>query len=205
MARMIAYSLHHRSLYHHHQYAYWSIRGLEGVPAVLGAYELPENTRLLLVSKTKYLKALERETFLDLKGMSGMVYHVEANIKGKNLDFMEGPVVSYIDGREIVLGTGMDDYFSSAWWMTQSEQRYSLPGSMGVVDRGTDYLVAYRLHEDDPVVFSDSIKFEWQNGAAFANGKAIGNPATLRATFDFWVYVWDEAANPTATDAADLV
>ena len=187
------------------QYAYWTIRGVRDIPATVGAFELPPNAKLSLVSKTKYLRALQNEPFLELSGSGGLVYHVEVNIKGKNLDFMEGPVVAHIDGAEHVLGTGLDDYFNSAWWMSKSEGRFTLPGSVGVLERGEGHLVAYRLHEHDPLLFTNAVSFMWQNGYEFETGKPIGNPTSLRATFDFWVYTWPSAPSQGASGADSTV
>lgn len=78
--------------------------------------------------------------------------------------FGEGDEMISIDGDEIpsVWGTGTEDYFLSAWGMEKSlTPFFGVPyfDQFGIVGGHTS---AYRWHINDPFVFNESFKFEFE-------------------------------------------
>lgn len=116
--------------------------------------------------------ALSRQNFtaLDVTGRGhyvGMFYYVRANSGGW---WGEGDDMIYIDGdpEPTLHGTGMEDYFSAAWGMKESEnfQRFGSPlWEVGKVGEGNEN-TAYRWHLEDAITFSKSIRVTHEKGSS---------------------------------------
>ncbi len=83
--------------------------------------------------------------------------------------FGEGDDFFYIDGGETprLRGTGTEDYFNDAWGFREfCTPYYGVPLYEGVLTG--DRVTAYRWHIEDPVTFSESLRFEVEHkGSVF--------------------------------------
>jgi hypothetical protein len=106
---------------------YYIIRGLLNSPIVIGDYQLPPNARLSLQKIENYIaQPLETVTLYNssLTNNSsapvvnatggGCVLLVAIQGRSDNMLYLEGRVRSVIDGAEVVLSSGTEDYFLSA-------------------------------------------------------------------------------------------
>ena len=102
----------------------------------------------------------------------------------------------------MLMSTGMEDYFDSAFYFNGGDFHAPVSGSTHQVQTGnrTEWS-GYRFHEMDPIVFSDGIRFQWRNGDVTdpatglkctlkAGGKVCGNPQPSEFKSYAWVYTW---------------
>ena len=105
---------------------------------------------------------------------AGRGHYVGCNLNIHNLRFThewnwygEGDDMIFIDGESwppSLHGTGMEDYFSTAWCPTQS---YSSPYHGIILGGGENWsgkVSFYRYHIEDPVMFSKSIRVTIEHG-----------------------------------------
>lgn len=104
-----------------------------------------------------------------------------------DLSFLEGQVRAVIDGELVVLSSGTEDYFLSGQYFDLGT--YATPGAgCTSIDRVGSAFSAWRLHEEDPVVWSAGIALTWRIGEARIKANATN------VTTYAWAYVWDPAA-----------
>ena len=102
----------------------------------------------------------------------------------------------------MLLSTGMEDYYDSAFYFDGGP--FHAPVS-GVTHLEAAAFSGYRFHEMDPIVFSDGMRFQWRNGdvtdvatglkctAEEAAGPTVttcGDPQSSTVDSTAWVYVW---------------
>ena len=94
----------------------------------------------------------------------------------------EGDDVFTIDG-ERFWGTGTEDYYGGAWgWgnVTSKGTRFGVPVADKPTLRGGQWSV-FRFHEEAPIPFRESFRFDLEHGAAGWDGRAVmgNNYATV--------------------------
>ena len=84
-------------------------------------------------------------------------------------------------GADVRLSSGFEDYYLSGQYFDAGAFASPLSG-MTAENRWLEpsRLVAYRLHEADPVVFERSLVLRWQNGM-YANGSLAANETHLQS------------------------
>ncbi len=142
----------------------------------------------------------ESYTVFKAKGRGHYVGTVLSSQNGIGHWFGEGDDFFYIDGEGIpsILGTGTEDYFNEAWNMRVHSTLYT--GCTVFEPRAPDArITAYRWHITDPVIFSESLKFEIERRGLIMNsaGELV---AKFKPRPDNWssVSFWyqDEVAEP---------
>ena len=86
-------------------------------------------------------------------------------LRGRALWFLEGNERVFVDGERSpsVLGTGTEDYFSSGWYFDTGP--YSAPyHGLTVKDVDAGRVSAYRWHIEDPIPFTQSLRFTIEHG-----------------------------------------
>ena len=174
--------------------AYVILRGCENLPIHVGAITLPTSARLRL-------HKIEAQTFapfafvpiVDLPMGSGLIYMHAIAAASASYNFWEGCYRMHTPHDQpfpgLVLSTGMEDYFDSAYGFNAGP--YHLPVS-GCTHRklGDEYVLdetgdaedeelrtrplevsAYRFHEEDPLYFSGGVRMTWRVGD-YANAAA---------------------------------
>ncbi len=90
-------------------------------------------------------------------------------MQGRNLGFLEGDEMIYVDGEEkpSIIGTGTEDYFSSGWYYDRG--LYSAPYH-GIVIKdeggGQARVSTYRWHIEDAMPFRKSMRVTIEHGHA---------------------------------------
>jgi len=185
--------------------AWFIFRGVENSDIVSLSYDThlyDPLTRLKLYTNERVtLKPLQ---FLDMvnTNKSGALFQVTLNINSTApVNFIEGCIRAHVNqGKSmIVLGTGIEDYFQSAFTFNGGEFRY--PGAgLNIKFPGDTGLSAYKFHTDDPFLFNDGLRLTIRNGDTFdpktnlkcmdEGGQPVGNPQPSVVTTYAWVYEW---------------
>eukprot|EP00662_Eupelagonemidae_sp_cell21_P042422 gene42422-24797_t len=87
-------------------------------------------------------------------------------VKSGNYNFMEGCFHLYSPPSAawpgLLLSTGMEDYYDSAFYFNGGVFRAPVSGSTHMAN--SNEWSGYRFHEMDPLVFSDGVRMQWRNG-----------------------------------------
>jgi hypothetical protein len=86
-------------------------------------------------------------------------------MNGRNLGFLEGNEMIYVDGEATasIIGTGTEDYFSSGWYFDHGP--YSAPyHGLVIKDQQRARVSAYRWHIEDAMPYTKSIRVTIQHG-----------------------------------------
>ena len=194
---------------------YMIVRGGLDIPLVIGEVTLPKTARLQL---QKFAGRMDNLEVLDVvsvpKGHEGLVFLnvLSVNNSGHGVGFLEGcphlfdPPDQAWPG--ILLGSGTEDYFDSGWYFNAGEFRLPVAGETHMNQSKTAAeWSAYRLHEMDPLRFSNGVRLTWRCGegggpsyTTDGSGKCYNtlpdkvphSPTTLCEWVESygWVYVW---------------
>lgn len=145
---------------------YWFIlRGVEAYPVVLGDLVLPVAARLRVHHARDV--ALQPMAFITManvsRGTSGAVLSLKLDSTSTDMNYLEACVRAYIDGAEqpLFLSSGAEDYFLSAYYF--NENLFKTPNSGLTFYDGKGTLSAYKVHDRDPILFSDGLALAWRN------------------------------------------
>ena len=94
---------------------------------------------------------------------SGCALSIQGKDKGR-MYYLEEPEFFFIDGEErpSICGTGLEDYFNGAWYFREGEFAAELYG-VPLKDSLNSMISMYRIHEDDPVIFSTGLRMIFDN------------------------------------------
>jgi len=170
---------------------WWIIRGVENMPVELGGIRLPDDARLKLYRvEDRDMKPLE---FLDLcnSPRAGFLYQVTLAVQSGNLNFLEACMRVYLDGatEPLLLSSGTEDYFLGTYYFNRGTYHLPMAG-VTHLDTKNNTFSAYRFHEQDPIIFKNTLRLTWRNGEATENGKPFGDPKPSTVTTYTWVYEW---------------
>jgi len=153
----------------------WSnIRGVEGLPVVLGEFQLPDSAKLQVYRfKQENVAPFDFITFMDVpEGYSGALLMVRmdlrpsriSSITGENFQPLEACIRYFPDGTDtpMFISSGTEDYFLSTCYFEM--------GMFKTVDTGLTYfdndkgtLTVYKVHLDDPIMWHDGMKMVSRN------------------------------------------
>lgn len=167
---------------------WWIIRGVDNLPAEIGGFTLPKNSRLKLhkvVNRTT--KPLEEFDLCNTPG-AGLLYMVTIAAQSNNFGFLESCVRAYIGGtrKPLLLSSGLEDYFLGTYYFNKGRYYTPLAGLTHLVPEKE--FSAYRFHERDLVFFDHGLRLTVRAGEEF-NGRVFGPAAGPKDT-DFTTYVW---------------
>lgn len=187
------------------------VRGTEGKMNIrIQDLYLPSNARMKLFKIDKTLDVLEFVDLVDLPmGTRGMFFQSTLQVESsQNFNFMEG-CFHYYDHDTyktfpgMLLSTGMEDYYDSAFYFDGGNFHAPISGSTHKTQDsdGVTKWSGYRYHDMDPIVFQNGMRFQWRNGDVTdpatglkcileKNGTLIGNPQKSHIKAYVWVYVW---------------
>lgn len=177
------------------------VRGSDNLPLRIGGVDLPSTARMKLYNTNVELAPLQ---FVDLAKVSGagMLFLTTMQVESGNQNFMEGCMhlytQDYTQWPGLLLSTGMEDYFDSAFYFNGGTFHAPVAGSTHLA--GGNFS-GYRFHEMDPIVFSDGMRFQWRNGDVTdpatglkctleSGGTPSGSPQTSQLRALVWVYQW---------------
>jgi len=184
---------------------YMIIRGSVNVPIVIGGRTLPTNARMHQTRINSTYQSLDWVPLVNVSSGPGAHWMVTLAAESGNLNFLEGCVHAYFDGKNefpgVVLGTGTEDYFDSAWYFNAGEFHLPVSGFTHLAQNST-YVAwsAYRFHDSDPSFFKNGFQLIWRNGDMNDNsnmkchmisgGRIAGNPTASNVTAYAWYYTW---------------
>ena len=158
--------------------AFWYIiRGVENYPVVIGDLQLPSNTRLRLYKTSQQVLApYQFVTLANISGNAGALYQVTLSTQSKDYNHLEACFRAIIDGEEMFLSSGTEDFFLSAYYFNKG--LYHNENSGLTFKDGKGSMSAYKFFENDPILFSKSLALIWRCGEKIngADGCPSGFP-----------------------------
>lgn len=195
-------------------YLWYIVRGLIGLPLIIGSFQIPSSSRLRLYKQDKVLSPFEFITLSNSTETGGMLFLVTLNVQSESPQFMEGCMRAVIDSvnETSFLSSGTEDFFLSAYYFNSGEY-HGFQAGLTFKSNSTKntQIVAYKLFVDDPVVFSKSFRLIWRNNEklggpdgcptqfpASSNSrkdqplpkKSSSEPAEAHIQSYVWVYEW---------------
>eukprot|EP00040_Diaphanoeca_grandis_P027555 m.157041 g.157041 ORF g.157041 m.157041 type:complete len:352 (+) comp31038_c0_seq2:1155-2210(+) len=158
---------------------YSLIRGLESYGPIALRYsglQLPPAVRLRGIAVTQNLESIEWATIANLTTGPGAILFVAQHVRSQNAFCLEGIHMAEVDGEQLQLSSGFEDYYLSGQYFDAGEFATPLSGMTTEnhcprcpVTLYPNNLAAYRFHEADPVVFQNNLTLKWRNGLTPAN------------------------------------
>jgi len=196
-----------------HQFAdygafYMIVRGATNIPINIGGVVAnPATVRMNLAIVQATFQPL---AYIDLvnvpAGQKGVFFEHTLAVTSGNLNFLEGCYHMFQAGQEfpgIVISTGTEDYYDSAWYFNAGEFHLPTAGFTHFDDKSVPGVVSwsgYRFHEQDPLIFANGFRFVWRNGDSNdaagikcmmeSGGHVVGNPTASNVTSYSWYYTW---------------
>ncbi|CAF3373254.1 unnamed protein product [Rotaria socialis] len=183
------------------------LRGTENLPTNFYGFQLPSNARLVL-------HKIENQTFhpiswvplVDIPSGQGLLFaHTLAVISG-NLNFLEGCYHAYTKYQDefpgLIVSTGTEDYFDSAFYFNAGQYHNEISGYTHYKELSNNVYEwsAYRVHDLDPIFFTNGFRFHWRNGDVIdengykcilnQGGSIVGAPTQSIVTSYTWTYIW---------------
>jgi Protein of unknown function (DUF2961) len=187
---------------------YMIVRGTENLPITIGGIQLPTTARLQLQKNNVTLKPLE---FLTVgssnRGTRGAFFMFTLAFYAPNLNTLEGCPHFYVGDQQfpgLIVATGTEDAFNSAYYYSAGEYRGNEAGLTHISFAGPNYtnatLSTYRIYDRDPLYFDDGFQYVWRNGdvtdpatglkCTSLTGSPVGNPQTAQVITYGWSYYW---------------
>lgn len=190
--------------------AFWYIiRGVENYPLILGDLILPKTTKLKLFKNVAtMLKPLDFIVLADVDDSAGAVFQVTLAATSTDFNYLEACMRVVIDNSTSTsfLSSGTEDFFLSAYYFNKGLYHFDNSGCTYKGEKGT--MSAYKLFENDPLLFSKSLKLSWRCGESRdgqdgcpsdypppkSSPKEVEVPqlANTTVTTYTWVYVWSQ-------------
>ena len=149
------------------------VRGMENGPLTVSGMALPSTARLNLQhTELPDTKVGTLVTWANISGSAGLLHQLNLVVNSSSYEYQEGCVSALVDGgtahpNPIWLSSGLEDYFLGAYFHSMPVMHLPFSGFMlnATEESGkfgpANALAAYRIHEKDPVVFSDSLLLRW--------------------------------------------
>ncbi len=183
------------------------VRGSENLQTSFNGFVLPPNARLTLqkIENVEY-DPLAWVTVADIPHSRGLLFAHTLAISSGNLNFLEGCYHAYLQHDQqfpgLIVSTGTEDYYDSAFYFNAGQFHNEEAGYTHFKQISSNSLEwsAYRLHDIDPIFFSEGFRFVWRNGDVVDDrgfkcivdqgGHVVGSPTKSNVTSYTWVYVW---------------
>lgn len=192
------------------------VRGVEQAPLVLSGLELPPSARLRLQRTTATVRANSVVALANVSGTGGLLRQLTLVANSSDYLFQEGCMSARVDGAGLWLSSGLEDYFLAAYFGIMAPMHQPFGGfDLGAVDEPSpssdpNTVAAYRIHEKDPILFTESFELYWiassdaplhKGTSAWCNGDwPAKDVPTTPSTPDkaghvsvdaiAWLYVW---------------
>lgn len=178
---------------------------------VVSGMQLPSNARLQLQSVNTVVPANGVVTLANFTGSAGLLRQVNMVANSSTYMYQEGCVSAWLDDQPLWLSSGLEDYFLAAYFHTMPQEHLRLSGfSLGAQPIGplkTNSIAAYRIHDPDPILFTNSITMRWVAthsktplcnydwpAAAMPPVGTVPTPTPSQGSIEVatlaWVYVW---------------
>ncbi|CAF1029297.1 unnamed protein product [Rotaria sordida] len=162
------------------------LRGTENLPTNFHGFQLPWNARLILHKiENQTYNPLSWVPLVDISSGQGLLFsHTLAVISG------------------LIVSTGTEDYFDSAFYFNAGQYHNEISGYTHYKELSNNIYEwsAYRLHDLDPIFFTNGFRFQWRNGDVIDDdgfkciinqgGHIVGAPTQSIVTSYTWIYIW---------------
>lgn len=183
------------------------IRGTENLPINFHGFQLPSNARMILYKiENKIYDPLAWVHLVNISTGRGLLFSHTLSIFSGNLNFLEGCYHAYTKSKQnfpgLIVSTGTEDYFDSSYYFNAGRFHFEVSGYTHYREYSNKTLEwsAYRMHDIDPIFFTDGFRFDWRNGDVVDDrgfkcildqgGEPIGSPTQSIVTAYTWVYIW---------------
>jgi hypothetical protein len=175
------------------QVFWWIIRGLENHAAEACGFLLPLKARLKLHKLENYVAQPLEEFELARVPGAGLVFQVAMAAESTNLEFMEGRMRAYFgqDPKPQFLSSGLEDYFLGTYYFNRGLYHFAQAGLTHKSESDNSFS-AYRVHDEDPLVFADGIRLVCRCGEQRGEKTfgTTGHPMATTYTTYVWTYEW---------------
>jgi hypothetical protein len=196
---------------------WFRLGGVENYPIAVGNLELPSNAKLQIHRFDESVPVGTLVTLANVSGSAGLLTQLNVWIRSSEA-YQEGCIQATIDGgRKLWMSSGLEDYFLGSYFHTMPQMSLGVTGfhlNNSTVcpskHNGPNSLAAYRIHTQDPVLFSNSLQYQWQATGNDVEGKTLcnyqwppkdevkaafaesthGEVGTVAITTYAWVYVY---------------
>jgi len=168
---------------------YFIIRGMQSLdfPVVVGDLLLPSSSRLTLKRLQDYqAQPYEVVSIYNSTGTSGALLQTTLYGISSNLHYLEGEINAVIDGEFVGLSSGTEDFFLSGQYFDLGTFHTPISGCTHM-DRFVNHsFAAYKLFEQDPVLWTKSFDLTWEIG----HDTGSLSPKQTNITTYVWAYEW---------------
>jgi hypothetical protein len=186
----------------------WIIfRGTENLPTNFHGFQLPPTARLTLHKiENQTYDPLSWVHLVDIPSGHGLLFSHTLSVLSGTLHFLEGCYHAYTKYEQefpgLIVSTGTEDYFDSAFFFNGGQFHLEVSGFTHFKEISTGELEwsAYRMHDIDPIFFTNGFRYHWRNGDVTDDrgfkctidqgGHTVGQPTQSIVTSYTWVYVW---------------
>lgn len=183
------------------------VRGTENLPTAFHGFQLPSTARLTLhkIENQNY-DPLAWVPVVDIPSGNGLLLSHTLAVTSGNLNFLEGCYHAYPEYEQpfpgVIVSTGTEDYFDSAFYFNAGQFHFDVSGYTHYAEISNTTLEwsAYRMHDLDPIFFTNGFRFQWRNGDVVDDrgykcivnqgGHVVGSPTQSIVTSYAWVYTW---------------
>ena len=184
-------------------------RGVSGLGAgltdIISGFSLPPTARLKLqVRENVTYEPLAYMTLADVASGSGAVFATMMHWHTESSNTIEGCVRAYTPhgapfGSSLLLSTGWEDYYITAWGMIMGAFQSELSGTTQWSSPMNRDVSAYRFHTQDPLFFEGGLRLVLRNGETIGaggkclqetGGRPVGTPGRTTLDVYAWVYEW---------------
>ncbi|XP_062503637.1 uncharacterized protein LOC134180488 [Corticium candelabrum] len=164
--------------------AFWYIiRGVENYPVILGDLQLPANTRLhLYKTVNQVLAPYQFITLANISGNAGALYQVTLSTHSQDYSHLEACFRAIIDGEEMFLSSGTEDFFLSAYYFNRGLYHNDNSGLTFKDKKGS--MSAYKFFDNDPMLFTTSLALMWRCGEKINGADGCPNDFPRPSTQD---------------------
>jgi hypothetical protein len=169
---------------------WWIIRGVDELPTAIGRIPLPPGARLHLHKRAQYTaQPLQEFDLCSVKG-AGALYQVTIAARSESFAYLEACTRAYLDGapQPLFLSSGLEDYFLGTYYFNRG-RFYTPVSGLTHLDADDHSFSAYRFHEEDPILFRQSLRLTCRCGEEL-DGHTFGDPKQTTYTTYAWVYQW---------------
>ena len=150
---------------------WFRVGGAEDVPIAVGDFELPTSARLHV---KRFKSTVGMGALVDLasiSGSAGMLTSVNMLVSS-TCAYQEGCMQATVDGKKLWVSSGLEDFFLGSNF--HSMPNYQLPTAGFYLDNSSrvgesgwreglpNALSAFRIMDKEPIIFKDSLLFQWQ-------------------------------------------
>jgi hypothetical protein len=147
---------------------WFRLGGVENYPIAVGHLQLPPHAKLQIRKYDEVVPIQTLVTLANVTGTSGLLTQLNMWVRSTE-PYQEGCVQATVDGRKLWLSSGLEDYFLGSYFHSMPQMSLGVTGfhlsnstTCPLKKNGPNSLAAYRIHSLDPILFTDSLVYQWE-------------------------------------------